>query len=42
MKVTWEADDIIPGRRVGKAEREEQWLIGYHVHPKVYTLVSLC
>jgi hypothetical protein len=29
MKITWEADDIKVGRRVGKSGRKEEWIIGY-------------
>jgi hypothetical protein len=29
MKVEWQADDIKPGRRYGKPDTKERWLIGY-------------
>jgi hypothetical protein len=29
MKVTWEADDIVPGRRYSKKGIGEKWIIGY-------------
>jgi len=29
VKFTWELHDVLPGRRVGKHDRTEQWLIGY-------------
>lgn len=29
MKIVWERDDIRAGRRVGKPERWERWIIGY-------------
>lgn len=44
MKVTWEADDITPGRRYSKPGIKEVWLIGYipDVHGlKRYVSVSL-
>ena len=44
MKITWEKDDIKPGLRVGKPERAEQWMVGYHQPPSSpveYCLISL-
>lgn len=29
MQVTWEADDIKPGRRYWKPGAKERWIIGY-------------
>ena len=29
MKVTWEADDIKPGRRYSKPGIGEKWILGY-------------
>ncbi|XAI95975.1 hypothetical protein [Microcystis phage Mwe-JY26] len=29
MKVIWEAEDIIPGRRVSVRKSSEVWLLGY-------------
>lgn len=29
MKVIWEADDIVTGRRFGMRQVEEKWIIGY-------------
>lgn len=29
MKITWETNDIIAGRRAGKSDRVEVWIIGY-------------
>lgn len=29
MKVEWEAEDIVPGRRYGKEGLREKWVIGY-------------
>lgn len=29
MKVTWEAEDITPGRRYSKPGIGEKWIIGY-------------
>ena len=43
MKIEWEAEDIKPGRVVGKPDRTERWLIGYipGKAPQHYVLVSL-
>lgn len=43
MKIEWQTDDIAPGRIVGRPDRLERWLIGYHDAPdgQVYCLVSL-
>lgn len=29
MKFTWEESDVVPGVRVGKRDRAEQYIIGY-------------
>lgn len=29
MKIEWTAEDITPGRVVGKPDRNERWMIGY-------------
>lgn len=45
MKVEWIAEDIKPGRHVGKKDRNETWMIGYKADTKEnearYSLVSL-
>lgn len=44
MRVTWEADDIKPGRVVGKPDRRERWMIGYGAWTQSdirYSLISL-
>lgn len=45
MKIIWEPQDIVAGRRVGKLDRGERWIIGYNPlmikdEPR-YMLVSL-
>lgn len=43
MKLEWQAEDIIPGRIVGKPDRMERWMIGYVVagSGNMYCLVSM-
>lgn len=45
MKIEWEADDIVCGRRVGHHDRSEQHMIGFFVvdagNPERYALISL-
>jgi hypothetical protein len=43
MKLEWQAEDIIPGRIVGKPDRLERWMIGYVVSgsENMYCLVSM-
>lgn len=43
MKITWEVVDIVPGRIVGRAERNERWMVGYTTTPErnINGLVSL-
>jgi hypothetical protein len=43
MRVTWEKEDIVPGRQVGYADKSERWIIGY-LHEetgKTFALISL-
>jgi hypothetical protein len=43
MKVTWEPDDITPGRRYSKKGLRERWIIGYLAEldgPSRYVSVS--
>jgi len=43
MQVKWEADDIKPGRRIGKPGQAEVWLIGHRptANGNEYSLISL-
>jgi hypothetical protein len=45
MKVQWQADDITPGRVLGKPGRSERWMIGYEAMPddadRRHVLISL-
>ena len=43
MKIEWEADDIRPGRMVGRPGRNERWMIGYIIQEKEvpYCLISV-
>lgn len=46
MNVTWHAQDLKPGQRVGVPRREERWMIGYIVPDKAgdlrrHMLISL-
>lgn len=44
MIVTWEADDIWPGRRVRRDALTEEWLIGYspgEASQRRYAIISL-
>jgi hypothetical protein len=44
MRIEWEADDIICGRRVGHPDRSEQHMIGYLANVGAldrYVLISL-
>jgi hypothetical protein len=45
VKVQWEANDITPGRILGKRGRSERWMIGYEAMPddasRRHVLISL-
>lgn len=44
MKVEWEPDDIIPGRRYGRNGLNEVWLIGYLAEanaPRKFVSISM-